>query len=254
MSSDQEIEFLKYQSGGAYHWDQISRHPKRSNAFVKARYRKCIDLVSRSLPEGLTGLRVADYGCGDGALAYLLALRGALVQGFDPSELALELAREQHGRRRSSARFASTSDYRCPADDGFFDAVVCSDVIEHVRNPKALLQELRRITKPGGVVVVSTPIRFTEHPLDRMHVTEYFPEEFKALVEEVLPGCEYHSSHPIVWFDLFTYSPLTRVLINLVSNVVNPYLVGCSRWRFHALQYAVFRSPAEAASTNPARP
>jgi SAM-dependent methyltransferase len=46
-----------------------------------------------------------------------------------------------------------------PFDDGWFSSVSIADVIEHLESPAAVLAELRRVTRPGGIVVVATPQR-----------------------------------------------------------------------------------------------
>jgi len=46
---------------------------------------------------------------------------------------------------------------RLPFDDGSFDLVWCSEVIEHLQDPAFSLAELRRVTKPGGLLVLTTP-------------------------------------------------------------------------------------------------
>jgi 2-polyprenyl-3-methyl-5-hydroxy-6-metoxy-1,4-benzoquinol methylase len=46
---------------------------------------------------------------------------------------------------------------RLPFEDGSFDLVWCSEVIEHLQDPAFSLAELRRVTKPGGLLVLTTP-------------------------------------------------------------------------------------------------
>jgi SAM-dependent methyltransferase len=46
---------------------------------------------------------------------------------------------------------------RFPLDDEVFDAVICLEVLEHIKNPRNLLDEIRRSLRPNGYLVVSTP-------------------------------------------------------------------------------------------------
>lgn len=46
---------------------------------------------------------------------------------------------------------------RLPFDDSTFDLIWCSEVIEHLENPELAMSELRRVTKPGGRLVLTTP-------------------------------------------------------------------------------------------------
>ncbi len=62
-----------------------------------------------------------------------------------------------------------------PVDDGRFDAIVFSQVMEHLPDPLAVLKELRRVLKPGGVMFYSGPFWFEEHekPYDFYRYTSF---------------------------------------------------------------------------------
>lgn len=47
-----------------------------------------------------------------------------------------------------------------------------------MNDPVQLMTKLKRVTRSGGKVILSTPIKFTEKPLDPMHAVEWFPEGF----------------------------------------------------------------------------
>jgi 2-polyprenyl-3-methyl-5-hydroxy-6-metoxy-1,4-benzoquinol methylase len=93
-----------------------------------------------------------DVGCGDGAFLKRMRALGWIVRGIDPDRQAVQRARENFSLDVVAARL---EDHRFPGD--FFDAVVVSHVIEHVRDPVSLLTECRRILKPGGKLVLLTP-------------------------------------------------------------------------------------------------
>ncbi|MBI5787565.1 MAG: class I SAM-dependent methyltransferase [Candidatus Schekmanbacteria bacterium] len=72
-------------------------------------------------------------------------------------------------------------DYLCdaehiPVEDDVFDGVVCSELMEHVLNPKAVLAEAYRVLKPGGTLLLSSPFLFRIHadPYDYARYTDFF--------------------------------------------------------------------------------
>jgi ubiquinone/menaquinone biosynthesis C-methylase UbiE len=100
------------------------------------------------------GLRVLDVGCGDGRFAVEIADAGATVIGVDVAEAALERARA----RAPQVDFRRVEpDAALPFEDGSFDLVWASEVIEHVADTARWLSEVRRVLAPRGVLLVTTP-------------------------------------------------------------------------------------------------
>ncbi len=110
--------------------------------------------IARILREVKNKGTLADVGCFDGSLsaAYFRCGFGR-VDGFDISLAALERA-EKVGVNTSIWNFETETS---PAPDDTYDALVCSDVIEHVYNTQNLVNECRRILKPGGTAVILVP-------------------------------------------------------------------------------------------------
>jgi SAM-dependent methyltransferase len=97
------------------------------------------------------GARILDAGCGSGRNMIDLARHGT-VTGIELSPTSVALARE---RERGEVIEGSVLDM--PFDDDAFDLTVSLDVIEHLQDDVAALRELRRVTKPGGVLLVTVP-------------------------------------------------------------------------------------------------
>jgi len=99
------------------------------------------------------GKRVLEIGCSSGYLAKPLRERGNTVVGV---ELDADAARdaEQWCEQVIVGDIEATT---LPLDPASFDVILCGDVVEHLRDPAAVLAELRPLLKPGGALVLSTP-------------------------------------------------------------------------------------------------
>jgi 2-polyprenyl-6-hydroxyphenyl methylase/3-demethylubiquinone-9 3-methyltransferase len=144
------------------------------------------------------GKSALDVGAGGGLLAEEFALMGFRVTGIDPSEQSIEAARAH--ARQSSLEI----DYRVGYGDMLsfpnesFEVAYCCDVLEHIQNWDAVVGEVARILKPGGVFFYDTINRtrfskivaiklmqewqFTRYAPPNLHVWEMFitPDELNA--------------------------------------------------------------------------
>jgi 2-polyprenyl-3-methyl-5-hydroxy-6-metoxy-1,4-benzoquinol methylase len=222
VSRPHDKAFAKYSTLGAYHWGQISRNLRQHHAFTAERYRRALAALDL-----LPGMRVLDYGCGDGALLVWISRcigpTGEL-HGYDPNPEARSLARTM-----LAANGIDVTIHADPANlaSAYFDRVVCADVIEHVHDPHAVLLNLYRALKPGGRAVVTTPIRLTETPLDPNHVHEWFPSEFRALLDggpfELL---RHEEAVPVSAADIYQWRPrafLRLPVLRLLCNLASAY-------------------------------
>lgn len=98
------------------------------------------------------GERVLDVGCGPGLLCAEMAETvgtGGAVVGVDTADSMLRIAGQNgSGLRQMSVRSGEATSL--PADNGAFDAVVCTQVLEYVPDVTAALAEFRRVLRPGG--------------------------------------------------------------------------------------------------------
>lgn len=140
----------------------------------------------------LTGSeRVLDAGCGTGYGASRLAASAAFVLGIDISEETVRFAAARYGNDR--IRFEAGTCEALPVVDGSLDAVVAFEVIEHLREWRRFLSECRRVLKPSGRLIVSTPNKsdYAESRGDAgpnpFHVHEFEFEEFGRELENCFP-------------------------------------------------------------------
>ncbi len=101
------------------------------------------------------GLRILDVGCASGAMGASLLSKGAAeVVGLDIFEPALAQARQ---RLTAAHRVDLDLLPELPYPEGHFDLVTFADVLEHLRDPAAVLRHLRRWMRDDGRILVSLP-------------------------------------------------------------------------------------------------
>ena len=96
--------------------------------------------------------RLLDVGCGDGAFLHLMAQAGWHCLGIDFDAAAIESGQKKYGLDLRVADFQAAQ-----FDGGGFDAITMRHVIEHVPDPFACLDKCRRLLKPHGRLVLTTP-------------------------------------------------------------------------------------------------
>jgi len=145
-----------------------------------------------------------DAGCGTGTLSRILAEQGCRVYGVDASPAMVEKARELECFHKSKIRFEIVKTIEeLPLVSGTFDGVLCSSVIEYLKNPRQCLGEFHRILKKGGHLILSVPNRHStvrlyqgtlfrlaalfdkSYPAYLKHVrNQYIRKEFEQLLAE----------------------------------------------------------------------
>jgi SAM-dependent methyltransferase len=122
------------------------------------------------------GSRVIDIGAGEAPYRELFA---------DQRYVTLDHADTPH----SGAVDMDGDADSIPAEDGSFDVVLCTQVLEHVAEPLQALQEFRRVLVPGGLLLATVPFLWEEHetPFDYYRYTRYGIEHlvFRAGFDEV---------------------------------------------------------------------
>lgn len=140
-----------------------------NSGYVARRTEPLLEFVRRhSGHDSIEGLRVADLGCGFGAVSLYLASRGARVTALDPNAQRFEVGQAVAAHHGLAVDFVAGRMERLPFPDGAFDLAVQNNSLCYLVDPaqrRAALHETRRILRPGGTLISRNPNRW--HPLDQ---------------------------------------------------------------------------------------
>ncbi len=123
---------------------------------------RLLEPANRGGPPGepVSGLAL-DLGCGPGQIPILMAQRwpGLRITGVDAATHMIEEARRAAARAAVAISFqvvqaGSGAQGRLPFADACFDLVTCNSVLHHLSDPVAVLDEIGRVAKPAGAVLV----------------------------------------------------------------------------------------------------
>ncbi|WP_109685910.1 class I SAM-dependent methyltransferase [Tumebacillus permanentifrigoris] len=131
--------------------------------------------------------RVLDIACGSGYGCHMIAKdrKRELTElvGVDNDAEALAYANREYNHQKVTYRQADALDPKLPEELGVFDAILSFETLEHVADDQLFMDNLYRLLKPGGTLVVSTPFgRGRGMPTSEpFHVHQLTPEEFHEL-------------------------------------------------------------------------
>ncbi len=187
------------------YWDQhihdlaITSHPVGSPGFFadldQYHFEKLHHLLRLVPFDDLAGREVLDVGCGAGVDLARFARGGAHVTGVDLSESAVALARRNISQQQLRARLAVADGERLPFAADRFDYVFAHGVVQYTSDGAALVDEVRRVLKPGGRAVfqaynriswlhaLSTLMKVDLEHEDAPVLRTYSPDEFRRLVD-----------------------------------------------------------------------
>jgi ubiquinone/menaquinone biosynthesis C-methylase UbiE len=145
------------------YWDEhihdldVSTQPPGSRGFFddldQYHFEKLHHLVRLVDFDGYRGRSVLDVGCGAGVDLARFARGGADVTGVDVARSAIDLAQTNFGQQGLRGRFEVANGEQLPFADNSFDLVYAHGVVQYTAQPQRLVDECRRVLKPGGEAI-----------------------------------------------------------------------------------------------------
>jgi ubiquinone/menaquinone biosynthesis C-methylase UbiE len=150
------------------------------------------------------------------------------VFGVDVSHDTSGYAYEKYNQRGLEFQGGSILDINFP--ENFFDLAICFETIEHIQNPDKALLELKRVLKPKGVLIISSPNRkvtswgrsINESPCNPFHEHEFSTEDFSALLKDHFQAIEAYGQRGL---NKFLFAPFLK---NIIHKLL-PFLYGAER-------------------------
>jgi len=164
--------------------------------------------------------KVLDIACGVGYGSKILVEGGASeIYGCDISEEAIQYAKKKYSHKNIKYEIADSSSLRF--SDEYFDCIVSFETLEHIQNYNKTLDELRRVLKKNGILIISTPNKDAYNDgneiLDnRFHYKEFSKNEFVESLNKRFSTVSIFSQRLIVKIGL-TKKLLRKLIFSLIK-------------------------------------
>lgn len=145
--------------------------------------------------------RVYEIGSGLGYLTFALQRAGINATGLDISETAVSAATKQFGPHYRVAPADAISNIGA----GTAAAVIMTELIEHVEKPETLLADIRRLLRPGGIALITTPNK-SSFPIGAYWRTENPPVHFWWFSETSMRAMAGRQEFEISFFDFTQFN------------------------------------------------
>jgi ubiquinone/menaquinone biosynthesis C-methylase UbiE len=129
----------------------------------------------------LRGKTVLDIASGSGYGSYIMASEAKHVTGVDVDPGSVAYAERNYTRKNIEFKVGDAEEI--PIEDASVDVVVTFETVEHIKNYKKFISEIKRVLKPGGFAIISTPndLEFPEG--NHFHLHEFTHDELQAVLK-----------------------------------------------------------------------
>lgn len=156
----------------------------------------------------VTDMTVLDIACGSGYGTKILADKAKMVSGVDLDKPAIKYAQKNYAA--SNIKYLVGDCIDIPHEDNQFDAVVSFETIEHIPDYNKFISEVKRVLKPNGLLILSTP-NDTQFPEgNEYHVHEFTIKELEALLNKNFKHTDYYYQTTWLYDGLFDKNNLAK--------------------------------------------
>lgn len=150
--------------------------------------------------DAVAGKKVLDLACGEGYGSNLMAERAHSVVGVDVSSESVQHAADTY--QKANLKFCQGNAAALCFSDASFDVVISFETIEHLAEQTKMIQEIRRVLRSDGILVMSSPNRpiYSEESGEHneFHVKELDYDEFDALLKTEFPSVRYYGQRMLM--------------------------------------------------------
>lgn len=230
-------------------WNLVWKNNEEKSSYSLNQWRdeRADDKIGYFIQSGLVfkpGERVLDAGCGDGSILFALKNHFDIsIVGADFSEEALVNAGKNSIRKGYALESHKADTRNLPFQDMSIDKIFSLGVVEHLPNPESAVNELARCLKPGGVLVLMTPNKFSFGRIDRLvktffkiwkfgHQDEFSPKELSYMA--LNSGLQIFKTD-VVRRKRFKNDSTAFKLIFIFDSIFGAFIPG---WGFYSYVYA----------------
>jgi 2-polyprenyl-3-methyl-5-hydroxy-6-metoxy-1,4-benzoquinol methylase len=161
-----------------------------------------------------------DAACGEGYGSALLARSAASVEAVDISEQAITHAKLRYGHLEN-VLFQVADCTSLPFADNEFDRVVSYETLEHLAAQDQLMAEFRRVLKPDGCLILSSPDKASysdgQNSVNEYHVKELYREELEALIQRHFPASQLLGQKLMFHSAIWSMDGIDQVMLDQIS-------------------------------------
>lgn len=164
--------------------------------------------------------RTLDAACGEGYGSAMLACSANSVEGVDISPQAIGHARKRYGNLQNVG-FHVADCTVLPFSDDEFDRVVSFETLEHLAGHDSLMAEFKRVLKPDGCLILSSPDKATysddQNTVNEFHVKELYRDELESLIRQHFPVHRLLGQKLMFHSAIWSMDEVNRVALDQVS-------------------------------------